>query len=58
MLPSVWMVGLLTRKLKTYGKQFTLSRQAFINDDIDLVTRIPARYAAAARRTINTQCYT
>lgn len=46
-----------TRQLKTYGKQFTLSRQAFINDDIDLVTRIPSRYAAAARRTINTQCY-
>lgn len=46
-----------TRRIKTYGKQFTLSRQAFINDDIDLVTRIPARYAAAARRTINTQCY-
>lgn len=46
-----------TRQIKTYGKQFTLSRQAFINDDIDLVTRIPARYAAAARRTINTQCY-
>ena len=46
-----------TRRLKTYGKQFTLTRQAFINDDIDLVTRIPARYAAAARKTINTQCY-
>lgn len=46
-----------TRKLKTYGKQFTLSRQAFINDDIGLVTSIPARYAAAARRTINRQCY-
>lgn len=46
-----------TRKLKTYGKQFTLTRQAFINDDIDLVTRIPARHAAAARKTINTQCY-
>lgn len=46
-----------TRQIKTYGKQFTLSRQAFINDDIDLVTRIPARYAAAARKTINTQCY-
>ena len=45
------------RQIRTYGKQFTLSRQAFINDDIDLVTRIPARYAAAARRTINTQCY-
>lgn len=46
-----------TRQIKTYGKQFVLSRQAFINDDIELVTRIPARHAAAARRTINTQCY-
>ncbi len=46
-----------TRQLKTWGKQFTLSRQAFINDDIDLVTRMPARYAAAARRTINRHCY-
>lgn len=46
-----------TRKLKTYGRQFTLTRQAFINDDIDLVTRIPAKYAASARKTINKQCY-
>ena len=46
-----------TRKLKTYGKQFTLSRQTFINDDIGLVTSLPARYAAAARRTINRRCY-
>lgn len=45
-----------TRKLKTYGRQFTLTRQAFINDDIDLVTRIPARYAASARKTINKKC--
>ncbi len=45
-----------TRKLKTYGRQFTLTRQAFINDDIELVTRIPARYAASARKTINKQC--
>ncbi|MCD8294673.1 MAG: hypothetical protein LUE27_05495 [Clostridia bacterium] len=45
------------RRLKTYGLQFTLSRQAFVNDDIDLVTRIPARYAASARKTINKQCY-
>ena len=44
-----------TRKLKTYGRQFTLTRQAFINDDIDLVTRIPAKYAASARKTINKQ---
>lgn len=46
-----------TRKLKTYGRQFTLTRQAFINDDIDLITRIPAKYAASARKTINKQCY-
>ena len=46
-----------TRQLKTYGRQFTLSRQAFINDDIDAVTKLPARYAAAARKTINTQVY-
>lgn len=45
-----------TRKLKTYGRQFTMSRQAFINDDIGLVTRIPAKYAASARKTINKQC--
>ena len=46
-----------TRKLETYGRQFTLTRQAFINDDIDLITKMPARYAASARKTINTQVY-
>lgn len=46
-----------TRKLRTYGRQFTLTRQAFINDDIDLVTRIPAKYAASARKTQNKQAY-
>jgi len=45
------------RFLRTWGKSFTLSRQAIINDDIGLVTSLPARYAQAARRTINTQCY-
>jgi hypothetical protein len=46
-----------TRKLKTYGRQFSLTRQAFINDDIELVTRMPAKYAASARKTINKMCY-
>lgn len=46
-----------TRKLKTYGREFTLTRQAFINDDIGAVTSLPARYAASARKTINKQCY-
>lgn len=46
-----------TRKLKTYGRQFTISRQAFINDDVGLITRMPAKYAASSRRTLNKQCY-
>lgn len=46
-----------TRKINTYGRQFSMSRQAFINDDIGYLTTIPARYAASARRTINSQVY-
>ena len=46
-----------TRKLKTYGRQFTMTRQAFINDDIGFLTTMPSRYAASARKTINTQVY-
>ena len=34
-----------------------MSRQAFINDDIDFLSRIPAKYAASARKTQNKQCY-
>lgn len=46
-----------TRKIETYGRQFTMTRQAFINDDIGFMTRIPGVYAAAAKRTIDKQCY-
>lgn len=46
-----------TRKLKTYGRQFTMTRQAFINDDIDFLSKIPAKYATAARKTQNKQVY-
>lgn len=46
-----------TRKLETYGRQFTLTRQAFINDDISLVTQMPYKYAASAKRTQNNQVY-
>lgn len=46
-----------TRGLKTYGKQFTMSRKAFINDDIGLVTKLPAKFAAAAKKTIDKQVY-
>lgn len=46
-----------TRKLDTYGRQFSMSRQAFINDDIGFLTEVPAIYAARAKRQINRQCY-
>ena len=46
-----------TRKLKTFGKQFTMSRQAFINDDIGIITRMPALYAAQAKKTLDKMVY-
>ena len=46
-----------TRHLDTYGKQFTMTRQAFINDDIGYITTIPMRYAKAAKTSINKQVY-
>lgn len=44
-------------KLKTYGRQFTMTRQAFINDDIGLVTRMPGLYAVKAKKTIDKLVY-
>ncbi|MGJ4851449.1 HK97 family phage prohead protease [Bacillota bacterium Meth-B3] len=46
-----------TRGLDTYGRLFTMTRQAFINDDIGFLTTIPSRYGASARRTINRAVY-
>lgn len=45
------------RQLKTYGRQFTMSRQAFIDDDIGLLTTMPARFAEITLRTQNKQIY-
>ena len=46
------------RSLKTYGRQFSMSRQAFINDDIGFITEVPGLYAAKAKKTIDKQVYT
>ena len=46
-----------TRKIKTFGRQFSMTRQAFINDDISYLSSIPAKYAESARKTINKQVY-
>lgn len=45
------------RKLDTYGKQFSMSRQAFINDDIGFMSEIPGLYASKAKQTIDKQVY-
>lgn len=46
-----------TRQIKTYGTQFSMSRQAFIDDDIGFLAEVPGQYAATAKRDINRQCY-
>lgn len=46
-----------SRQLKTFGRQFSMTRQAFINDDIGYLATVPARYAESAKRTINSQVY-
>jgi len=45
------------RQLKTYGRQFSMSRQAFINDDIGFISEVPGMYAAKAKRQINKAVY-
>lgn len=45
------------RKLDTYARQFSMTRQAFVNDDIGFLTRVPGLYAASAKRTIDKQVY-
>lgn len=45
------------RELHTYGRQFTMTREAFINDDIGFLTSLPARYALSTKLTLNRQVY-
>lgn len=53
-LKSVLLPG---RKLETYAKQFSMTRQAFINDDIGFLTEVPGQYAMQAKKTIDKQVY-
>lgn len=46
-----------TRKLDTYGKSFSMTREAFINDDIGFLTRVPALYAQRYKNTIDEMVY-
>src|SRR5690554_1302978 len=44
-------------QLATYGKLFSITRQAIINDDLDAFTRIPGRMGRAALRTVGDLVY-
>lgn len=41
----------------TYGRSFSITRKAIINDDLGALSRIPALYGVAARRGINKLVY-
>lgn len=46
-----------TVQLATYGKLFSITRKAIINDDLDAFGRIPQRMGRAAKRTIGNLVY-
>lgn len=47
----------VTKSIATFGKTFGITRQALINDDISILTRIPEAYVRAAGRGINKLVY-
>lgn len=44
-------------KVATYGKLFSLTRQAIINDDLGLFSKISTKYGSAAKRLVNKMVY-
>lgn len=46
-----------TIQLATYGKLFSITRHAIVNDDLDSFTRIPAKMGRAAIRTVGNLVY-
>ena len=46
-----------TRALDTRGKAFSMTRQAFINDDVGFIAQIPGAFARADKMTIETEVY-
>ncbi|MGE5631716.1 MAG: hypothetical protein ACM3TR_11540 [Caulobacteraceae bacterium] len=47
----------VSKALATFGRKFGLSRQAMINDDISILTKVPDAYVRAAGRGINKLVY-
>ncbi len=46
-----------TIQLATYGRKFSITRQAIINDDLDAFSKIPQRMGRAAIRTVGDLVY-
>ena len=46
-----------TRKLRNYGKSFSMTYEAFVDDDIGFLRAIPAKFTASAKQTIEKQVY-
>lgn len=44
-------------KVATYGKLFSLTRQAIINDDLGLFSKFATKYGSAAKRLVNKMVY-
>lgn len=47
----------VSKRIKTFGKRFGFTRQAIINDDLDVITKIPQSYVRAALRGRNKLVY-
>jgi len=44
-------------RLKTYGSQYVISRQAIVNDDLRLITDVPVKHMRSLKRFMNQTCY-
>lgn len=47
----------VTKAVLTYAKRWGFTRQAFINDDLGMLNRVPAAYVSSAKRGVNKLVY-
>lgn len=47
----------VTKAVLTYSKRWGFTREAFINDDLSMLSRVPSAYVIAAKRGINKLVY-
>ncbi|WII39188.1 prohead protease/major capsid protein fusion protein [Paenibacillus thiaminolyticus] len=47
----------VTKSVITYSKRWGFTRQAFINDDLSMLNRVPRAYVTAAKRGLNRLVY-